>query len=128
MHSVSRFSHLRGHAHLALLHIGDDLQVLNIRLMHGYRLQPYRLPDAGRRRVIDALRFANLFAAWLRAGVGWVVDTDDDLLLAVLFKRVGDVEAEGVVAAVMRTELLAVDPNCRFPIDRAEVQQRALAV
>src|SRR5262249_17125497 len=37
-----------------------------------------------------------------------------------------NVEAEAVVAALVYTELLAVEPNFRFPIHGAEVQQRAI--
>ena len=93
-----------------------------------HRLQPHRLPDAGGGRVPDAAGLAHLLAARLRAGVGRVPDRHDHLLLAAGLERVGDVEAEGVVAAAVLADLLAVDPDRRLPVHRAEVQQHAPAL
>ena len=39
-------------------------------------------------------------------------------------ERVGDVESEGVVAAPMLADLLAVHPDRRFEVHRAEMQEQ----
>src|SRR5579884_588334 len=92
------------------------------------RLQPDRLPDAGRARVPDALAAEllafGLIGAFLR--VGGVVDGDDKLLRAVRLQGACDVVGEGGIAASMRTHLLAVDPDRALPVHRAEVEQDML--
>ena len=46
-----------------------------------HRLDPHRLPDAGGRRVPDAIWLADLLPAAARV-VGWVLTRNDKLLLA----------------------------------------------
>ena len=89
-----------------------------------HRLQPDGLPDAGDRRVQDAARLEHLLAARLGARVGRVPDRDDELLRR---RPASDASVmsnvNGVVAAAVLAELLAVDADGRLPVDRAEVQQ-----
>ena len=108
----------------ARVQVRNDLERLDV--TRGHRLEPHRLPDAGGRGVIDAARPEDLFAARLRAGVGRVPDADDQLLLAFLFQGFTNIEAEAVVATLVFAQFLAVNPNRRLPIDRAEMEQEAL--
>src|SRR5262249_15321704 len=88
-----------------------------------------RLPDPGRRCVIDAARLEDLLAPGLRSRAGRVPDADDQLLLRVLagLQGVGDVEAESIVTAPVRAERLAVDTHGCLPVDRTEVQPHPTA-
>src|SRR5579871_1309342 len=91
--------------------------------------QPDGLPDAGGAGVPDALA-AELLALRLPAcalGVGGIVYGNDDLLGSAGLEGVGDIEGEGGVAADVFAQLLAVDPDRRMPIHRAEVEQDAFA-
>jgi hypothetical protein len=94
-----------------------------------HRLHPHRLPDAGGRRVPDARRVVALLAQRLAAGVGRVIDADDELLRAAAgLQRVRDVGGEAVVAALVRGDLVAVHIDRGLPVDGVEVQQQPLAV
>src|SRR5262249_32387419 len=92
-----------------------------------HRLQPDRLPDAGAGRVEDAARLSHLFTARLRAGICGIESSDDDFIVA-RFQMLGDVEAKGVIAALVRANLRSIDHDMRFPIDRAEVQEDTLSL
>ena len=109
----------------ARVDVGRHAQLLDARGGHG--LQPHGLPDAGDRRVPDALRLGHLLAARLPELVGRVVDGDRQLLLRVGAQRLGDVDAERVVAAAMIGDLASVHEHGAVPVARAHVQQQALA-
>ena len=110
-----------GHLERAGINIRNEFKLLKSSL--GDRLQPRRLPNAGGRRVPDAAWFVDLFAAWLRAGVRWIPDGDDQFLFTGRFEHLRDIEGEVVVAAAMGAELDAVDIDRGFPIRRAEMEQ-----
>src|ERR1700733_13978770 len=101
--------------------LGGDHDLLDRR--PGYRLEPDGLPDAAGRGVEDPAWLADLLASRLRARVGRVGDADHELLLLAVAKLVGDIERERVVPALVGAGLLAVDPDGRLEVHRAEVQQ-----
>ena len=72
------------------------------------------------------MRIGNLLSAGLSLR-GVVDDFDDQLLRPVAFQRLGDIEAERVVAAFVRTEFLSVEVDGRFVIDGSEMKQDSLA-
>ena len=90
-----------------------------------HRFEPCGLPDAGYRRVHDALRLEHLLAPRLVARVGRIRYRDDEFILAFL-QCVGDVERKRIVAARVLADFLAVDPHGALPIDGAEVEQAAV--
>ena len=88
-------------------------------------LEPDRLPDAGDGRVVDALRLQHLLAARLLAGVRRIADRDDQLLLAGAgLQRVGDVDGERVVAALVLATCLPLTKTDGLPVHRAEMEQQ----
>src|SRR5207237_8146973 len=94
----------------------------------GQRVEPDRLPDAGRRRVEDPLRFGapELLAAWRGLVRERAVVADDQSVVASSQRR-RDVSAERSVAALVTGDLDVVDPHGRAIVDRAEVQHHPLA-
>src|SRR3546814_2011133 len=78
---------------------------------------PHRLPDAADRGVPDAGGVEDLLAARLGARARRVEDLDDQLILARL-QIGGDVETEGVEAALVRADDRSVDAHGRFIVDR----------
>ena len=68
----------------------------------------------------------HLLAARLRAFIDRVPRRNDQFLLSFRLQCLRDVERKIVVAAAMLAELLAVEPNGRFPVHRAEMQQHAI--
>src|SRR5216683_2612126 len=124
--SFSTTAYLGPHENPAAIWIRHDCQAFNPGFR--YRLQPHRLPDTGRRRVVNTLRLGDLLTARLGAMVRSVPHAHDQLLLLASFEGIRDVEAEGVIAAAMLAEFRAVQPHGRFPIDCTEVKQDTLAV
>ena len=116
---------LHRHAERGGVEVGHDHEARDVG--RGHLLEPRRLPDAADRGVHDAARLQHLLAARLRAAVGCVVHAHGDLLRAGRPQRVGDVERERVIAAAVLADRLAVHPHSRLPVDRAEVQQHAVA-
>ena len=92
-----------------------------------YRLQPDRLPDAGRRRVPEAVRLERLLAAVLPAGVRRVIDHDDERII-LFTHNICDVRKKRIISACMRADARAVDIYAAFPVHRAKMQQTAFAV
>src|SRR5439155_6865526 len=84
----------------------------------------------GSRRVEDGAGVLGLLAdrwqAAVLAGVGRVPDLEHQLVGTAGELR-GDVEAERVVAAGVRADLYAVDPDRGLPVHRAEVELDAPA-
>ncbi len=108
------------------VHVGGDFQVGNVGGID--RLEPYGLPDAAGWRVPDAVRLANLFAAGLGVGIGWVPGGDDQFVLGGRVDRVGDIEAEGIIAAAVPAHFAAVDEHYCLVVHRAEMEQDSLAL
>src|SRR5690606_8772336 len=103
---------LRGHVQL-----GD--------MVGRHRLEPHGLPDAGGPGVEDAaVGHLYLIAVRRPSRVGPAGDTVDQLLRYRAGQRVGDVDGEPVVAAAVRGDLLAVDPDRGVVVDRAEVEHQ----
>ena len=92
-----------------------------------HRFKPHGLPNAAVRRVPIALGLVPLLADRLRAVVRRIVDGDDQLVLAVL-QRLRHVEPEGVIAAVVPADALAVDVGFAPPVDSLEVQAHMAAL
>ena len=67
-----------------------------------------------------------LLAARLRE-IGWIVFRPDDDLAARAAQEIRDVQGERRVPALMATGHRAVEPDGRGVIDRAEVQEQAIA-
>src|SRR5580765_108971 len=101
-------SHARVDFHIPRAYIRKDSKGVN--RDRANLLQPYRLPDPARRSVPDASRLAHLFASRLRTGVCRIEHGHHDLLFFGRYERLGDVETELIVAAVMRAcaQLFAV--------------------
>ena len=91
-----------------------------------HRLEPYRLPDAARRRVIDAGRRSRyLLPDRLVGPPDRIEEADHELVRPTAVQEPRDVEREGVVVAAMRCREPAVDVDVGLPADRAEVQDHA---
>src|SRR5262249_39993622 len=88
--------------------------------------EPNRLPDPRSARVPDALRarLPILLAARQRAVSRGVPRPHYDHVVPCL-EAVGYIERERDVAASVTSDLIAVDPDNRFVINRAEVEQHA---
>src|SRR5439155_25694585 len=86
------------------------------------RLDPHGLPDDGGRGVPDALWLGVLLADGLIAFGGRIPDVDGDGV-ELAGEVGGDVESEGVVAAGVLADFLAIDVNRGVPVHRAEIQQ-----
>lgn len=71
----------------------------------------------------DAARLANLLASGLRATVGGIGHSDDQLVRLAVFDDVGDVERERIRSTFVLAEELAVDKHPRLPIDSLEVEE-----
>ena len=115
---------LRRNINSRTVEIGRYAKILDVRLRH--RLKPHGLPDAALRGIPYAAAAGLLLAAAVEAAVGIVRDADGDEHTAVLY-GVGDVRREWQVAADMAHDLHRVHPYRRALVDRAEVQNDALA-
>src|SRR6266550_3995850 len=93
------------------------------------RLEPYGLPDSGRGRVEDSVRFVlpALFAARQASVARGVVRAHDQLVVAGAHDG-GDLRAEGRVTALVLRNFSAVDPDRRLVVDRTEMQPDALTL
>jgi hypothetical protein len=91
----------------------------------GKRLEPDRLPDAGRARVPDAAVAPALLALRLPAVRG-VLDVDDELVLTAGLE-VAEVEPEMRVAAAVTADAATVEQHFATPVDGTEAQQRTRA-
>ena len=98
-----------------------------INVAGGRFLQPNRLPDAALSRIPDAAAVDALLAVSFIAGIAQVAHTDDQLVLSVIHKF-GDIQREGMIAAVMPASHLVVHPHLAQLINCAEVQQHPAAV
>ena len=107
------------------INVGHHVEVFYIGGVNS--LQPYRLPDAGACRVEDASRAAHLLATGHRPAVGGVEDLEGHHVVLPHLHLFGDVEAEGVVAAVVGAYHLAVDIDRAPPVDGLKVEQHPLA-
>src|ERR1039458_7391258 len=94
------------------VHVWCQPQIVNANFRH--RLEPDRLPDARSGRVKNSLGLARLLAARLVA-LGGVKNRHANFFLARPFQTVGDVEAEGIIAAAMLPDLMTVDEDARVP-------------
>ena len=103
-----------------------DVEPVDVR--RGHRLHPHGLPDAGGRRVEDAVAGLALLADRLPALVVRVGDADDELLGLRGGQRVGDVDGERVVAAGVAADGLAVDDDRGVVVDGLEVQLQPLSL
>ena len=110
----------------AVIDVRDNLDTGDIRFRH--RFQPHRLPYSSNRRVPDTARFLHLLTAGLVAGICRVPYRQNNLLRPRFFQRIGDIESESVVSALMLADLFAVDPHRCVPVHRAKVQQNPLAL
>ena len=92
-----------------------------------YLLDPDRLPDAGGARIPDRmwLELPVLFAAWLGQVTRIVLCPYGYGLLAIVPQGPRDVGRERRMAAFMHHYQLAIYPDPRLVVNRAEVQQRA---
>ena len=115
---------LRRNINSRTVEIGRYAKILDVRLRH--RLKPHGLPDAALRGIPYAAAAGLLLAAAVEAAVGIVRDADGYEHTAVLY-GVGDVRREWQVAADMAHDLHRVHPYRRALVDRAEVQNDALA-
>lgn len=89
------------------------------------RLEPDGLPYARRRCVPDPARLVmpRLFPPRLVL-VELVLDSDDDqMLFGIVSESVGDVGVKRGVTADMVSDSLAIDPDRRFIVDRAEMKE-----
>ena len=96
-----------------------------------HRLQPDALPDAGRTRVPDVvgLGLPILLAAGLPDVQGPVLGPHDEHGVGIAGgQSARDVEREGGVPALVLAHELAVDPDARPVVDRAEMQQYPVAL
>ena len=92
------------------------------------RLEPDGLPDAGDGVYQMPLGSSTCLPRGCVPGVGRVPDRDHQFLVAGLFSASVMSNVNGIVAAPMRADFCAVHPDRGLPIDRAEMQQHALAL
>ena len=109
--------------HPVAAQIGPQIEVIDMRRAHG--LEPHRLPDPARRRVIDRVRRAGDLLADRLAGAADRIDVaDHQLVRPALSDQVRDVEGERVIVAAMGPGEAPVDVHASSPADGAEVQQQ----
>ena len=104
--------------------IREVFDALYIALRH--KLEPHRLPDAGRAGVVAVVGIEKLalLAVGLLAGAV-VVDGADGQAVLALGAQSRDIKAERRVAAAVGSGLFAVDIDVGLVVNRAEVQQDA---
>ena len=103
------------------------LQAQRLDRAGGQRLQPYRLPDAGRGRVEDAFRpLLPVLLAARDGEVGGRIFGAHHEHVAALPHGPRDVDAEGRVPALVRHQLRVIHPDGGPVVDRAEVQHETL--
>ena len=82
---------------------------------------PYRLPDAGHRRVPHAAALFLLLSPGMP--VGQVVGSRNGNLIHARADQFRDIRGKRKIAFLMGRSFLPVDPDSRFPADRTEMQQ-----
>ena len=106
-------------------------QLFDVRLRNG--LEPDCLPDPGLGGVPDRAAVEPLLAAGVRAVLGEVPDPHLEQLVGRALtgrsggccsrESPGDIEGEGEIAAGVRADLVAVDPDRARLVDGTEVKQ-----
>jgi hypothetical protein len=115
--------------HAAAGDVGDPAQMLNRGARHGF--QPDRLQDPGGAVIPDDVRvlLPVLLAAGLANVVRVILGTDDEGLgLAVGVEKIGRVEPEGHVTALVVAEERAIEPDRCAVVNRSEVHEKTLTL
>jgi len=125
-HHSTRLPH-HGHleVHRTVLQVGRHSRATKIGLRH--RLQPHRLPNPRRPRVVTAVRGIQpaLLARGLNEAARVVLSAYRDHVVARL-QEIGNVKGERRVSASVLSHRLAVHPHLRLVVHRPEVQQHPL--
>ena len=110
-----------------LVEQGRDLDLLDV--VSGNAFQPDGLPDAALGGVEQGTPLAGAVQLLLAAGMGLlfggILNGQGQNVFAVI-QICGDVEGEGIVAALVAADFCAVDENGTFLIDSAKVQDDAI--
>src|SRR5215831_17376824 len=91
-----------------------------------HRLEPHRLPYAGRGDEHNPRRIERLFPTRFAAAIHRTINAYDQLLRAAIGQKGSDVITERIVTAGVNSQILAVDINLRAPVDGIEMQKNSL--
>src|SRR5215204_2201695 len=91
-------------------------------------LQPDRLPDTGRSRIPNGMRFELpvLLAARFCQVVRVIFRAENDLVVHTRQQEIGDIDRKRSVSAFVTPRERSIDPDSSVVIDRAEHEEYAL--